>query len=57
MKEIDKINEIKEYVYTNYKAYKNKTLIVREHNNHYTVKYHQDGSPLVLSKNIVNPLL
>ena len=47
------IDAIKEYVYKNYKMYKNKDLIVTEHDNHYSVREHRDGSPLVLSKDIV----
>jgi len=46
------IDAIKEYVYKNYKVYKNKELIVTEHDNHYSVRDHLDGSPLVLSKAI-----
>ena len=46
------IDAIKEYVYKNYKVYKNKTLIVTEHDNHYSVREHRDGAPLVLSKTI-----
>jgi|TARA_R110000772_G_C13060830_1_gene415277 hypothetical protein len=46
------IDAIKEYVYKNYKVYKNKDLIVTEHDNHYSVRDNKDGSPLVLSKTI-----
>ena len=46
------IDAIKEYVYKNYKVYKNKDLIVTEHDNHYSVREHRDGAPLVLSKTI-----
>ena len=42
---------ITEYVYSNYKAMKGKTLIITEHDKHVTVKTNIDGAPLVLSKN------
>ena len=45
---------IEEYVYKNYKSYKNKTLIIRDFGNHYRVLKHITDSPLILGKGIVN---
>jgi hypothetical protein len=42
------IEQITKYVYENYRTYKNKELIIIEHNSHFSVKKHIDGSPLVL---------
>jgi|TARA_B100001559_G_C16057855_1_gene420010 hypothetical protein len=47
-------NQITEYVYKNYKSYKNKPLIIRELKNCFHVLKHEDGSPLILGKGIVN---
>jgi len=46
--------QVTEYVYKNYKQYKDKPLIIRELNNCFHVLKHEDGSPLILSKGIVN---
>jgi hypothetical protein len=46
--------KITEYVYKNYKSYKNKPLIIRELKNCFHVLKHEDGSPLILGKGIVN---
>ena len=43
---------IKEYVYENYKQFKDKTLIINEFDSHYTVQVNEDASPLILSKGI-----
>jgi hypothetical protein len=48
-----KAEQVKEYVYTNYKTYKNKDLIITEHRTHFSVKVHKNGSPLVLGKSII----
>ena len=48
------IKKITEYVYKNYKLYKNKQLIIREHKNRFHILKHQDGSPLILGKKIIN---
>jgi len=53
MKEED-IEKITEYVYKNYKEYKNKQLIIKEYKNCFHVLKHQDGSPLILGKSIIN---
>jgi hypothetical protein len=49
METIDR-EQITEYVYSNYRSMKGKTLIITEHAKHITVKTNIDGSPLVLSK-------
>ena len=46
--------QITEYVYKNYKQYKNKQLIIRELKNCFHVLKHEDGSPLILGKSIIN---
>ena len=46
--------QITEYVYKNYKLYKNKQLIIREYDKCFHVLTHKDGSPLILGKGIVN---
>ena len=48
------IEQIKEYVYKNYKTYKNKDLIITEHTNHFSIRRHKDEAPLVLGKTILN---
>jgi len=50
----DIIKSIEEYVYKNYKSYKDKELIIRDFGNHYRVLKHITGSPLILGKGIVN---
>tara|TARA_B100000768_G_scaffold155305_1_gene152308 strand:+ start:286 stop:447 length:162 start_codon:yes stop_codon:yes gene_type:complete len=47
-------NQITEYVYKNYKLYKNKQLIIKEFDNCFHVLVHEDSSPLILGKNIIN---
>ncbi len=44
---------VKEYVYKNYKTYKDKQLIIRDFGNHFRVLKHKDGSPLILGKSII----
>jgi len=46
--------QVTEYVYKNYKQYKDKPLIIRELDNCFHVLKHEDGSPLILGKGIVN---
>ena len=43
---------ITEYVYKNYKSYKDKQLIISEFNKCYHVLTHKDASPLILGKGI-----
>ena len=47
-------NQITEYVYKNYKSYKDKQLIIREYDKYFHVLKHEDGSPLILGKSIIN---
>ena len=46
--------QITEYVYKNYKEYKNKQLIIRELDNCFHILKHEDGSQLILGKSIIN---
>tara|TARA_Y100000361_G_C11108534_1_gene316238 strand:- start:146 stop:328 length:183 start_codon:yes stop_codon:yes gene_type:complete len=46
-------NKLTEYVYSNYKTYTNKTLVIRDKGTHYTVLKHIHGGPLYLSKDVV----
>ena len=48
------IEAITEYVYNNYKNLKDKPLIIRELDNCFRVLKHEDGSPLILGKKIIN---
>ena len=48
------IKQITEYVYKNYKLYKNKQLIIKEFNSCFHVLIHEDSSPLILGKKIIN---
>jgi hypothetical protein len=49
----ENIQQITEYVYKNYKTYKNKPLIIKEYDNCFHILIHQDGSPLILGKSII----
>ena len=44
--------QVTEYVYKNYKFYKDKQLIIKEYDNCFHILIHQDGSPLLLGKSI-----
>ena len=48
--------QVQEYVYKNYKSYKDKTLIITEHTYHFSVRRDKDESALVLGKGILNLL-
>lgn len=48
------LEQVQEYVYKNYKSYKDKTLIITEHTNHFSVRRHKDEAPLVLGKGIMS---
>jgi len=52
--EEEDIEKITEYVYKNYKEYKNKKLIIKERSNCFHVLKHEDSSPLILGKSIIN---
>ena len=54
MEDKDRYNAVVSYVEANYKKYKGKSLIVREFDGHFKVNLHENGSPLVLSKAILN---
>jgi hypothetical protein len=45
---------ITEYVYKNYKSYKDKQLIIKEKKNCFHIVTHEDSSPLILGKKIIN---
>tara|TARA_B100000035_G_C20751922_1_gene444359 strand:+ start:69 stop:230 length:162 start_codon:yes stop_codon:yes gene_type:complete len=47
------IEQVKEYVYKNYPAYKDKQLTIKELDSHFRVYKHLDGSPLILGKQII----
>ena len=47
-------HQITEYVYKNYKSYKDKQLIIRELNNCFHILKDEDSSPLILGKSIIN---
>jgi hypothetical protein len=47
------IKQITEYVYTNYKLYKDKQLIIKKLNNCFHILTHEDSSPLILGKGIL----
>ena len=47
------MENVKEYVYNNYKHLNDKLLIIEEYDSHYTVRVKKDESPLILSKDIV----
>ena len=42
------------YVYSKYKSYEGKNLIVKDLGNCYSVLKHKDGGPLFLGKDIFN---
>jgi hypothetical protein len=54
MEDKDRYNAVVSYVESKYPKYKNKSLIVKEFGNHFRVNLHENGSPLVLSKDILN---
>ncbi len=47
------MEQVQEYVYNNYKTYKDKTLLIEKFDSHYTVRVNKDESPLILSLNVV----
>ena len=54
MEDKDRYDAVVSYVEAKYPKYKNKSLIVKEFDSHFRVNLHENGSPLVLSKNILN---
>jgi len=49
----DITEQVREYVYKNYPTYKDKQLTIKELDSHFRVYKHQDGSPLILGKQII----
>jgi hypothetical protein len=47
------IEQVTEYVYKNYRTYKDKKLIIREKSNCFHILMHKDASPLILGKSIL----
>lgn len=45
--------KVKNYVYKHYKHLKEKPLIIEEYDSYFSIKSHQDESPLILSKGII----
>jgi len=45
---------VTEYVYKNYKLYKDKSLIIKEYKNCFHILTHEDSSPLILGRKIIN---
>tara|TARA_B110000305_G_C18853294_1_gene365518 strand:+ start:138 stop:302 length:165 start_codon:yes stop_codon:yes gene_type:complete len=54
MEDKARYDKVVAYVESNYKQYKNKTLIVKEFDNHFQININKDGSPLILGKGILN---
>lgn len=48
------IQSVEEYVYKNYPTHTNKNLIIKDKESHFQILLHKDGSPLILSKQILN---
>jgi len=46
----DITEQVREYVYKNYRWLKDKPLIIREKSSCYHIVSHQDSSPLILGK-------
>jgi|TARA_R110000782_G_scaffold35099_6_gene84066 hypothetical protein len=54
MEDRSRFNAVVAYVESKYPKYKSKTMIVKEYDSHFKVNLHENGSPLVLSKEILN---
>ena len=52
----DVVDQVKEYVYKNYKSYVGKELIIKDIDSHFRIYKHKDGSPLILEKTILNQI-
>ena len=48
------LDKVKNYVYENYKDYKNKVLFITESESCFRILKHKDGSPLILGKSIID---
>ncbi len=53
MENKEREDQVRQYVYNNYRSYKNKMLYITEHDNHFKVLKHLTGAPLVLGKKII----
>ena len=51
---MDNIEKVTEYVYTKYRTYKDKPLIIEEFGSFFTIKRNKDESPHRLGKSILN---
>jgi hypothetical protein len=49
----DVVEQVKEYVYKNYKSYDGKELTIKDMDSHFRIYKHKDGSPLILGKTII----
>jgi hypothetical protein len=45
--------KVTEYVYTNYKAYKDKPLFIKDKGSHFTILRNINEGPLLLNKKII----
>ena len=45
--------KLTEYIYSNYKTYKDKTLIIRDKGTHYTIMNNPTGGYLFRSKDVI----
>ena len=45
--------KLTEYIYSNYKTYKDKPLIIRDKGTHYTIMNNPTGGYLFLSKDVI----
>jgi len=45
--------KVTEYVYNNYKLFKDKPLIIKDRGTHFTILRHITGAPLVLGKGVI----
>ena len=52
----DVVDQVKEYVYKNYKSYVGKELIIKDMDSDFRIYKHKDGSPLILEKTILNQI-
>lgn len=50
----DIVEQVKEYVYKNYKSYDGKELTIKDMDNHFRIYKHKTGGPLILGKAIID---
>jgi hypothetical protein len=46
--------KVTSYVFSKYKSYEGKTLVIKDMGTHFEILKHKDGGPLFLSKEILN---